>query len=150
MTTHTYSVSMAWSGATTDYESYSRTHDVAIGAEKYTFSADPHYGGDASLTNPEELLLAAAASCQMLSFLAAAARGGVEVLSYEGDAEAFMPTDETPVRITEIVLRPVIRAKATTPERIERLLQKGHEICFIANSITSEIRIEPTIEIVEE
>lgn len=148
MTTHTYTVSMSWSGATTDYESYSRNHDVAIGAEKYTLSADPHYGGEAELTNPEELLLAAAASCQMLSFLAAAARGGVEVLSYEGDAQAFMPTDETPVRITRIVLRPRIRAKDTTPERVERLLQKGHEICFIANSITSEITLEPVIEIV--
>ena len=50
----------------------------------------------------------AAASCQLLSFLASAALSKVDVRAYEDDAEGVMPEDDKPVRITAIVLRPRI------------------------------------------
>src|SRR5690625_7366079 len=46
-------------------------------------SSDAAFRGDAELTNPEQLLVLAASSCQMLSFLGAAARASVDVVSYE-------------------------------------------------------------------
>jgi len=61
-----------------------------------------------------------------------------------------MPEDDPPVRITRIVLRPVIVAgPGTPPERVQRIVEKAHEECYIANSLRTEIAIEPTIDVVD-
>jgi organic hydroperoxide reductase OsmC/OhrA len=103
--------------------------------------------GDPAVLNPEQLLLMAASSCQMLWFLHLAAKARIDVVSYEDDAEALMPEDQEPVRITEITLRPRIGVTGdTSEERIAKLLESAHGYCFIANSLTSEMKIEPTVE----
>jgi organic hydroperoxide reductase OsmC/OhrA len=57
-----------------------------------------------------------------------------------------MPMDARPVRITRIVLRPrVTVAPGTDHALVERLLHQGHDECYIANSLTTEVVIEPTI-----
>jgi organic hydroperoxide reductase OsmC/OhrA len=111
-------------------------------------SSDPAFGGNPDLLNPEQLLVAAASSCQMLSFLAYAARARINVVSYVDEAEAVMPEDDKPVRITEIVLRPRIGIAGEADEsRVRHFIERAHEACFIANSLRSEITIEPQIEI---
>jgi organic hydroperoxide reductase OsmC/OhrA len=110
-------------------------------------SSDPAFRGDPDLLNPEQLLLAAASSCQMLSFLAIAGRARIDVVSYIDDAEALMPEDDKPVRITEIVLRPrIVIAGDVAEERLRRYIHRAHEECYVANSVKSEITIEPHIE----
>ena len=147
MTTHTYRTPLTWSGSTADYDTYDRQHQVVVGDVPLTLSADPAFRGDPALPNPEQLLVAAASSCQLLSFLAVAARSGVEVLEYADDAVGLMPESERPMRITEILLRPRVVARGATVERVERLLHKAHEQCFIAQSLTSDVTLEPTIEV---
>jgi len=93
--------------------------------------------------------LAAAVSCQLLSFLAVAARARLDVLRYSDDAEAEMPEAEKPIRITRIRLRPeILMAVGPTEERIRQLVTTAHHECFIANSLKSEIILEPTIAFV--
>lgn len=147
MTTHTYRTSLSWAGGTSSYEAYDRAHAVRLGPVDLQVSADPAFRGDPALPNPEQLLLAAASSCQLLSFLAVAARARVEVLRYEDTAEAVMPEDDRPVRITRIVLRPHVVVRSATPERVLRLMEVAHRECFIANSLTSEIVVESTVEV---
>ena len=57
-------------------------------------SSDPAFGGRPERLNPEQLLLMAASSCQLLSFLAVAARARLDVIAYEDEAEAMMPDDD--------------------------------------------------------
>jgi organic hydroperoxide reductase OsmC/OhrA len=97
--------------------------------------------------NPEQMLLLAAASCQLLSFLAVAARARVDVVEYDDDAEAEMNMDDQPARITRITLRPRVVVAGATRERVEHLVEVAHRECFIANSLRSEMTIEPTIEL---
>ena len=121
---------------------------AAAGAPALTASSDPAFRGSEALTNPEQLLLAAASSCQMLSFLAIAARSQVDVLAYSDEAEAIMPEDDKPVRITRITLRPrMLVAAGSDVERVLRIVEKAHHECYIANSVTSEILIEPSVEL---
>ena len=91
----------------------------------------------------------AASSCQLLSFLALAARRRVAVVGYEDDASGVMPMrpeDGGPARITRIVLRPTITVAAGTDHAlVEQLVHEGHDECYIANSLTTEVRVEPTI-----
>ncbi len=147
--THHYSVSCSWSGSTADgYDAYERAHRATIGGVQgvLDLSADPAFGGDPSTLNPEQLVVLAASSCQLLSFLAVAARARIAVVDYTDDAEGFMPEDDQPVRITSILLRPRIQvAPGPTLERILHLTEVAHRECFIANSLRSEIRIEPTV-----
>jgi organic hydroperoxide reductase OsmC/OhrA len=118
---------------------------VPPGNVSLTMSADPAFRGNPELPNPEQLLLAAASSCQLLSFLDLVAREGIDVVSYEDSAEALMPDDDKPVRITRITLRPRVVVAPGSGERVRALLIRAHHDCFIANSIKAEIILEPQI-----
>ena len=105
--THRYRATCRWEGSTAvGYEAYDRAHVATSppAAERLQLSSDPAFLGDPTRMNPESLLLVAAASCQMLSFLAVAARARIDVIDYEDDAEAVMPEAVRPVQITEIRL----------------------------------------------
>jgi organic hydroperoxide reductase OsmC/OhrA len=149
---HHYRCRLDWTGSTAaGYESYDREHRASCppaGAE-LRLSSDPAFLGDPKLLNPEQLLLAAASSCQMLSFLALAlaARARIDVLSYIDEAEGVMPEDDEPMRITGIVLRPRIVLDGADEQRVHHFIERAHEMCFIANSLTSEIAIEPDIQL---
>ncbi len=147
--THRYAARIAWNGSTAEgYDTYTRAHDASCPPARTQLSldADAAFGGDADKLNPEQLLVLAASSCQLLSFLAVAARARVDVVGYEDDAEGVMPMDVRPVRITRIVLRPTITVSGEMPdeERLRQLVDTAHRHCFIANSLTSEVAIEPT------
>lgn len=112
-------------------------------------SAAPQYRGDASKLNPEELFLAALASCQLLSYLAVAARAGVQVLSYDDRPVATLAMADKRMRIVEVLLRPRIAiAAGADPDAARALVERAHQGCFIGNSVSCAVRIEP--EIVED
>lgn len=144
---HTYTITLSWSGSTgAGYREYSREHELAVapGGPALSASADPHFLGDPARLNPEQLLVMAASSCQMLSFLAVCARARIDVRAYEDRAEGVMPEDDPPMRITRIVLRPRITVAADADEeRLHRYAQLAHRECFIARSLTARIDVEP-------
>lgn len=146
---HRYSAVTSWTGSTgVGYGQYDRGHtalsppaEVELG-----LSSDPSFRGDSSRLNPEQLLVLAASSCQLLSFLAVAARARVDVVAYEDRAEGEMPEEPRPARVARIVLRPRITIRGEMPRgtRLLHLVEVAHRECFIANSLTSEIEIQPT------
>jgi organic hydroperoxide reductase OsmC/OhrA len=146
---HRYSASCQWHGSTgSGYENYDRSHEVTAApiTEPLRMSSDPVFRGDPERFNPEQLLLLAALSCQMLSFLAVAARARLDVVEYRDQAEGFMPEDDKPMRITRIVLRPRVTIKGRVhEERVRKFLHTAHEQCFIANSLKTSIEIIPEI-----
>src|SRR5829696_6983701 len=92
---HDYAATLVWTGAragaTTSYQSYSREYEFRVGGKPaMRGSADPHFRGDPSLYNPEDLLVASLSSCHLLSYLAECARAGVHVVAYEDDATGVM------------------------------------------------------------
>ncbi len=147
---HAYEARAVWSGSTAaGYEAYDRAHEVMCppAEASLAMSSDPAFRGQPGLLNPEQLLLAAASSCQLLSFLAVAARARVDVVAYEDRASASMPEDDKPVRVTEITLRPAITVRGdVSDDRILHLVEVAHRECFIANSLTTRISLEPTID----
>jgi len=148
---HVYETTLHWEGSTgAGYDAYDRAHEIALppSDDRLVASADQAFRGNPNRTNPEQLFLAAASSCQMLSFLAIAARSGIEVLAYEDRATAVMPEDRRPVWITAITLRPrIVVAPGTDLGRVQRIVETGHEECYVANSVRTEITIEPVIEL---
>jgi organic hydroperoxide reductase OsmC/OhrA len=147
---HTYTSRLSWRGSTgVGYDAYDRTHRVATppADHELVLTSDPAFLGQPALTNPEQLLLAAASSCQALSYLAMAARSRIDVLSYDDEADAVMPEDVRPVRITRITLRPrIVVAAGADLEKARKLVGRAHHACYIANTVNAEIVIEPVIE----
>lgn len=150
---HRYRASVAWSGSTAGgYDAYDRTHTAAAppAGTELTLAADPAFRGDPALLNPEQLVVLAASSCQLLSFLAVAARARIDVRSYEDEAEAEMPEDDPPVRLTTITLRPrVVVRRGPSVERVHHLLEVAHRECYIASSLRTEVRIEADVTVEE-
>lgn len=144
---HHYSVRCSWSGSTGQgYESYSRTHEASTAHATVTLSSDPAFRGDPTLWNPEQLIVLAAASCQLLSFLAVAATARLDVVGYEDDASGEMPEDDLPVRLTRILLRPRITMAVPVEEhRVRHLVDVAHRQCYIANSLKTVVVVEPTV-----
>jgi len=147
-TTHRYTVGCTWQGSTADgYEAYDRGHEAIAppAVPTLSLSSDPSFRGDPQLLNPEQLLVIAASSCQLLSFLAVAAGARIDVVQYRDVADAVMPEDDPPLRITRIVLRPAITVRGDVAEsRLTHLCEVAHRECFIANSLTTDIVVEPT------
>jgi organic hydroperoxide reductase OsmC/OhrA len=150
---HRYTASCTWQGSTAaGYDAYERNHEAKAPPAPATLqlSSDPAFRGDPALLNPEQLLVLAASSCQLLSFLAVAARARIDVIEYRDDAEGEMPEDDTPMRITRITLRPQIVVWEDVSEaRVRHLVEVAHRECFIANSLTTEVVVEPDISIID-
>ncbi len=149
---HHYHVTCRWDGSTgVGYEAYGRSHELsaAPAQTKLHASSDPAFRGDPKLLNPEQLLVMSASSCQLLSFLAVAARKRLDVVEYEDRAEGFMPEDDKPIRITRIVLRPRIVVKGGDEAAVRKAVEIGHHECFIANSLKTDIQVEPEIVILK-
>src|SRR5262249_49742573 len=95
--------------------------------------------------DPEEAFVASVASCHMLSFLHIASKAGFQIESYEDNAVGTMTkNDSGALWIETIELYPKIvwaSQKKPSAEEIEELHHQAHHVCFIANSIKTEVKV---------
>ena len=120
------------------------------------FSAPPDAHGHAGVFTPEDAFVAAANTCVMMMFIWATERFKLKLLSYECRTEG---TKLIELDLTEIFTRlhflPVIRvaaageARDVIEARLRRALQAAQKYSLVANSVKSEIVIEPEITIEE-
>jgi organic hydroperoxide reductase OsmC/OhrA len=130
-------------------------HIVMGNGPEMDFSAPPDAQGHAGVLTPEDAFVAAANTCIMMMFLWAAKRFKLKLLSYECKTEGtrLIELDRTEI-FTHLRFWPVIRIAAgdEDPERVRtrtlRALQSAQKYSLVANSVKSEISIEPQIEIV--
>ncbi len=128
---------------------YSRAHAVRFdGGAEVPASASPHIVpapfSDAAGVDPEEMFVASLSSCHMLWFLDFARRAKVTVRAYEDRAEGTLAKDASGrLVMTRVVLRPRIVSDADAAT-LEEIHHKAHEACFIANSVTTEVVVEPS------
>ena len=149
MSEHEYRVDLTWTGnrgtGTSGYRDYDRAVTLSGTAKPDLLaSADPHFRGDGTRWNPEELLLAALAECHLLSYLHAAVSTGVIVVDYSDEASAAMTTQGNSGRITSATLRP--RVTVADPAMVDAARAAhalAHQWCFIANSVAFEVHLEP-------
>jgi organic hydroperoxide reductase OsmC/OhrA len=128
---------------------FSRAHTISFdGGTEVPASASPHVVGKwavGAAVDPEEMLVAALSSCHMLSFLHLARVAGFAVKAYEDHAkgvmEAIAPERQA---ITKVTLKPKIDWAGPAPqkEELDRLHHEAHEICFIANSVRTQVTVE--------
>lgn len=134
-----------------DYEQFSRDHTWTVkeGHLAVPASSAPAYQGNPERMDPEDALVAALASCHMLTFLAIAARRRLVVQDYSDAAVGFLEADaEGRLAITRVELRPRVRFAPGTELSAEdhgKLHDKAHRACFIANSVKSAVTCVPAL-----
>jgi organic hydroperoxide reductase OsmC/OhrA len=146
-----------WRRTTPDfkYPTYDRAHHLrfdegleiaATGARANIPASAPYSPG----VDPEQALVAAISSCHMLWFLHLACDAKLVVDRYTDRAVGVLAKNrDGKMAITRVTLRPEIAFGAGTQptrEQLDELHEKAHERCFIANSVKSEIVIEPVMK----
>jgi organic hydroperoxide reductase OsmC/OhrA len=150
---HRHEARIAWKreGATFTDNRYSRGHTWSFdGGVEVPASSSPALVrlplSVAEAVDPEEALVASAASCHMLWFLSIAAKRGFVVESYVDDAFAVMEKNpQGKPFLSRITLRPRIEfwgEKRPSPEELHDMHHVAHDECMIANSLKSEVVVE--------
>src|SRR5258706_16201607 len=129
---------------------YSRGHSLTFGSGfEAPGTASPHVVGNkwsvAGAVDPEEMLVGAINTCHMLSFLHIAREAGFVVSRYRDEAEGVMTRrDDGEMWVSKVTLRPQITYEGRQPTPAERdaMHEKAHHVCFIANSVKTEIVVE--------
>jgi organic hydroperoxide reductase OsmC/OhrA len=141
-------------GADFDYQTYDRGHWLAFGD-------DIRVPGTAARGNvpptapfspgvdPEQAFVASISSCHMLWFLHIAYTAKLVVDRYVDNAVGALEKNaEGKLAVTRVRLQPAIMfgGRQPTEEEVRALHEKAHEKCFIANSVKTEIVIEPQFD----
>ncbi|HET7840647.1 MAG TPA: OsmC family protein, partial [Terriglobia bacterium] len=108
-------------------------------------SAPPEFAGQPGKWTPEQLLVAATASCLMTTFLAMAEFSDITVNYFRMKAKGKL--EKIPAegyRFTEIYLEPEIGVFPDEVEKARRSLAKAEKNCFISNSVRATVHVEAT------
>ena len=153
--THVFFSHLDWSGAvkgaTRDVATLDRDLDVTIDGTTVPMSAAPAFGGDPLRVNPEQLYVASLSACQALTFLFLAARDHLLVTGYSDDAVGELAMIDGKLRMAIVKLRPQITLDPAADAAKARLLvEKAHRQCFIGNSVSAKVELEPDISFATE
>jgi organic hydroperoxide reductase OsmC/OhrA len=129
-------------------------HIVMGNGPEMDFSAPPDDQGHPGVLTPEDAFVAAANSCVMMMFIWATERFKLNLISYDCRVEGtkLIELDRTEI-FTHLHFWPKIRIAAgeEKPEAVQarttRALQAAQKYSLVANSVKSEIIVEPQIEI---
>jgi len=131
------------------YETYSRAHAIRFdGGIRVPGNAAP---GNIPATvapeagvDPEQAFVASLCACHMLWFLHLACQAKWVVESYADEAVGVL--DKT--WMSKVTLRPVVAfsQRKPTEEEHRALHHRAHEKCFIANSVKTEVVVEPCLK----
>jgi organic hydroperoxide reductase OsmC/OhrA len=129
---------------------YSRGHRVIFGSGVEAPGTASHHvvGNKWSVPNavdPEEMLVGSINTCHMLTFLHIAREAGFVVTRYRDEAEGVMTKrDDGEMWVSQVTLRPQITYQGRQPTLAERddMHEKAHHMCFIANSVKTQIVVE--------
>ena len=146
--TATYHTTVRWTG-----EHWGQI-EMGNGPEM-KFSAPPDAQGHPGVLTPEDAFVAAANTCIMMMFLWAAKRFRLKLLSYECRTEGMklIELDRTEI-FTRLSFNPIIRIdagdedKEAVETRTRRALDAAQKYSLVANSVKSDIIVEPEIIIV--
>jgi organic hydroperoxide reductase OsmC/OhrA len=149
---HHYALAIEWTGnlgtGTSGYREYTRNHTVTIeNKPDILASSDPHFRGDKTRHNPEDMLVAALSSCHMLSYLHLCAVYKVVVLEYKDNATGIMKENpDGSGQFTEVTLNPIVKVQDSSmnAKSIE-LHEQAEKLCFIARSVNFPVHHKPSV-----
>ncbi len=137
----TFETNLRWIGGRTAYLQSDGKPDLRV-------SSPPQFKGESGVWTPEDMFVASVEACLLTTFVAFAQRGAVPVISYTSQAEGLLEFVDGDYRITRVVVKPTILIDhPDAASAAAEAVHAAHEKCLIGNSITTEIVVEPHIEV---
>jgi organic hydroperoxide reductase OsmC/OhrA len=128
-----------------------RDLDVTIDGTTVPMSSAPAFAGNPLRVNPEQLYVASLSACHALTFLFLAARDHLLVTGYSDDAVGELAMVDGKMRMAAVKLRPQITLDPGMDiVRARALVEKAHRQCFIGNSVSAKVDVEPDIALASE
>jgi len=133
---HTYTV--AASGQASD------SLTIAAGElDNFSVSPPAQFGGPGDQWSPEDLLMASASSCFILSFRAITRASKFDWLSIECQSTGILDKVERSVKFTKITTTvKLVIADGISKDKAAKLLQKAEDLCLISNSLSCSCHLE--------
>ena len=125
---------------------YSNKHEISFNSNiRILGDSAPDWQGDPKNSNPEQTLAASLSSCHMMTFLALAAKMSWPVLSYKDKAIAKLgKNSKGKMSVISIELNPKVEFTnnfVIDKKKLREVQERAHRYCFIANSLSSEVKI---------
>lgn len=146
-----FEAKIRWTGergeGTRRYLGYERSWSIETpGKAPVLCSNDPMLGGDPSLHNPEDLLIASLSACHMLWYLHLASQAKICVKAYEDSPVGIGESDKNSGgagRFVRAILRPTITLEGEVDfAAADAIHYEIHKTCFIARSVSFPIAYE--------
>ncbi|MCC3378312.1 OsmC family protein [Paenibacillus farraposensis] len=143
---HTFLLKADWNGG--------RNSDgrIEAGQLRTAISIPAEMGGPGVGTNPDEMLLGAAATCYLITLAAMMERASLPVASLALESEGIVDVTNNIFTYRQIVHRPRVQlaAGASEPqiEQALRLTQQAETSCMISRAVAGNVALstEPVVE----
>jgi organic hydroperoxide reductase OsmC/OhrA len=113
------------------------------------FAAPPDAHGAPGVLTPEDAFVAAINTCVHMMFIWSCERLKIDLVSYDCEAEGFkLVRLNRTEQFVKVILRPKVVARGCEKRQVERALTAAQKYSLVAESIKSEIVVEPEIEII--
>ncbi|EKN71542.1 OsmC family protein [Neobacillus bataviensis LMG 21833] len=147
MAEHVFHLKANWPGLRND------VGEIEAGNLKTKVSIPPEMDGPGVGTNPDEMLLGAAATCYIITLAAIMERSGLEKADLTMDSEGIVDVTKGVITYKKIIHRPHIVLKPGASEKdVElagRLVKKAEASCMISRAVKGNVEIElmATVEV---
>lgn len=140
MTIHTFHLKADWPGLRND------VGEIEAGNLKTEISIPPEMDGPGVGTNPDEMLLGAAATCYIITLAAMMERSKLQKESLTMESEGLVDVTNGVITYKKIIHKPCIVLKSDATERdvslAQRLAEKAESSCMISRAIKGNVEIE--------
>ena len=140
MAEHHFYLKANWPGQRND------VGEIEAGNLKTKISIPPEMDGPGVGTNPDEMLLGAAATCYIITLAAMMQRSNLEKQSLTMESEAIVDVTNGIFTYKKIIHRPLIVLKKDATEKdrslAEKLAKKAETSCMISRAIQGNVEIE--------
>ncbi|MED2971950.1 OsmC family protein [Fictibacillus sp. B-59209] len=140
MAEHTFHLKANWPGLRND------VGEIETGNLKMKISIPPEMDGPGVGTNPDEMLLGAAATCYIITLAAMMDRSSLDKESLTMDSVGVVDVTKGVITYKKIIHRPVIVLKtgATHADQqlAKRLAEKAEASCMITRAIQGNVEVE--------
>ncbi|WP_163969446.1 OsmC family protein [Oceanobacillus halotolerans] len=124
---------------------------INAGNLKTKVSIPPEMDGPGAGTNPDEMLLGAAATCYMITLAAMIERANLPLKEMSLTSEGIVDVTNGVFTYKKIIHRPVVALAETSTDserkKLRRLVEKAETSCMISRAIQGnvEMELEPTL-----
>jgi peroxiredoxin-like protein len=150
MAEHLFSLKANWPGLRNG------VGEIETGHLKTKVSIPPEMNGPGVGTNPDEMLLGAAATCYIITLAAMMERSHLEKEQLTMESEGIVDVTNGVITYKKIIHRPYIVLKSDATDKdyqlAQRLAKKAETSCMISRAVQGnvEIELQATVEVAAE